>query len=47
MADDNREDEESEDRPPIFASWNGAYSFVLGTLAALIMLFSFITRHYR
>jgi hypothetical protein len=37
----------SDDRPPVFKTWNGAYLLVLGTLAAVVGLFSLISWIYR
>lgn len=36
----------TEDGPPFFKSWQGAYVFVLVWLAILMALFAFITKVY-
>ncbi len=39
-------DEHAEARPPLFATWSGWYALVLGTLAAVVILFTLLTRMY-
>lgn len=36
-----------EGKPPFFSSWPKVYSFVMGTLAVLILLFYLFTEHYK
>jgi hypothetical protein len=40
-------DADEPERPPVFRTWRGWYALVLGTLAALIALFTAITIVYR
>lgn len=36
----------SDDRPPILRTWGQMYILVLGSLAAVIVLFTLLTRAY-
>ncbi len=38
---------DSDEKPPIFPTWNGWYALVLATLAAVVALFTLLARHYR
>lgn len=38
---------DSEERPPVFKSWNHLYLLVLGNLALLILLFYAFSRAFR
>jgi len=38
---------DDDERPPLFRTWRGWYVLVLGTLAALIALFSALSIVYR
>lgn len=44
MSDDARP--ELEDAPPVLGSWRNVYAVVLGTLAAVVLLFWALTRAY-
>jgi hypothetical protein len=39
--------DDEDDRPPFAGSWNRVYVLVLGTLVALIALFSIVSAVYR
>lgn len=36
-----------DDAPPFLGSWRTIYLVVVGTLLALILIFTFLTEHYR
>jgi hypothetical protein len=38
--------DQEEDKPPLFASWKSWYLLVLLFLAALIILFTFLTKYF-
>lgn len=35
-----------DDRPPLLGSWRNLYFMVIGTLATLVTIFWWLTRHY-
>lgn len=35
-----------DDRPPLLGSWRNLYLMVIGTLAGLVLIFWWLTRHY-
>jgi hypothetical protein len=38
---------DDDERPPFLRSWSHVYALVLGTLAALVLLFSILSAVYR
>lgn len=38
---------ETEDKPPLFSSWNGWYLLIMGTLVALIIVFYLFSNSYQ
>ena len=47
MPPDDRDGSDDENRAPLLGSWRRWYIVVLGTLAALIALFEYLSVHYR
>ena len=35
-----------DDSPPLLGSWRNLYFMVIGTLAGLVLIFWWLTRHY-
>lgn len=46
MSQETEANEDLQKDLPMFKTWRGVYFFVLGFLAVLIILFSFITSYY-